>query len=135
MARKQTPTLTETELRIMKIVWEATSASVNDVLEAWVDPPIPAYNTVLTMLRILERKGYLKHVKQGRAFHYQPLVNQTSARRKAVSHMVKNFFDGSPELLVLSLMQDPRLTPEDMERIEKILEEKETEGQEYGTAI
>ena len=127
MARKQTPTLTETELKIMKIVWEMAPASVNGVLEAWVDKPIPAYNTVLTMMRILERKGYLKHTKQGRAYVYEPLVNQTSARKKAVSHMVKSFFDGSPELLVLSLMKDANLSPEDIDRIEKMLEEKETE--------
>ncbi len=127
MARKQTPTLTETELKIMKIVWEMAPASVNGVLEAWVDKPIPAYNTVLTMMRILERKGYLKHTKQGRAYVYEPLVNQTSARKKAVCHMVKSFFDGSPELLVLSLMKDANLSPEDIDRIEKMLEEKETE--------
>ncbi len=127
MARKQTPTLTETELKIMKIVWEMAPASVNGVLEAWVDKPIPAYNTVLTMMRILERKGYLKHTKQGRAYVYEPLVNQTSARKKAVSHMVKSFFDGSPELLVLSLMKDANLSPKDIDRIEKMLEEKETE--------
>lgn len=128
MARKQTPTLTETELKIMKIVWEISQGSVNDVLEAWVDKPIPAYNTVLTMMRILERKGYLEHAKQGRAYVYRPLVNQTSARRKAVSHMVKSFFDGSPELLVLSLMEDSKLTPDEIGRIEKMFEEKETEG-------
>lgn len=128
MARKQTPTLTGTELKIMKIVWELSQGSVNDVLDAWVDKPIPAYNTVLTMMRILERKGYLKHSKQGRAYLYKPIVNQTSARRKAVSHMVKSFFDGSPELLVLSLMRDSKLTPADINRIEKILNEKGTEG-------
>lgn len=128
MARKQTPTLTETELKIMKIIWGQVSASVNDVLDAWTDRPTPAYNTVLTIMRILERKGYLKHVKKGRAFVYQPVINQTSARQKAVSQMVKSFFDGSPELLVLSLMQDSQLSPEDINRIEKMLEEKEREG-------
>ena len=112
----------------MKIIWQMSQGSVNDVLDAWVHKPIPAYNTVLTMLRILERKGYLKHVKRRRAYVYEPIVNETSARRKAVSHMVKSFFDGSPELLVLSLMEDAKLSPEDMNRIEKMLEEKETEG-------
>jgi predicted transcriptional regulator len=112
----------------MKIIWGQVSASVNDVLDAWTDLPTPAYNTVLTIMRILERKGYLKHVKKGRAFVYQPVINQTSARQKAVSQMVKSFFDGSPELLVLSLMQDSQLSPEDINRIEKMLEEKEREG-------
>ncbi len=122
MARKQSPTLTESELKIMKIVWDSAEASVGDVLTAWVDDPIPAYNTVLTTMRILERKGYLKHVKRGRAFVYQPLVNRTSARKHAVSHMVKSFFDGSPELLVLSLIGENKLTPEDISRLEELLE-------------
>jgi len=124
VARKQSPTLTESELKIMKIVWDSAEASVTDVLAAWTDMPIPAYNTVLTTMRILERKGYLKHVKRGRAFVYQPLVNQSSARKKAVSHMVKSFFDGSPELLVLSLMQEKNLTPEDITRLEQLLDSK-----------
>ena len=122
MARKQSPTLTESELKIMKIVWEAAEASVGDVLSGWTDDSVPAYNTVLTTMRILERKGYLKHVKRGRAFVYQPLVNKTSARKKAVSHMVKSFFDGSPELLVLSLMEETNLSPEDVSRLEQLLE-------------
>ena len=112
MARKQTPTLTEAELKVMKIIWGLEEASVTDVLSAWTEDPAPAYNTVLTTLRILERKGYLEHEKQGRAHIYKPLVNRRNARKKAVSHMVSSFFDGSPELLVLSLMQDQSILTE-----------------------
>lgn len=125
MARKQTPTLTEAELRIMKVVWEAEEASVNDVLGALAPDSKLAYNTVLTTMRILERKGYLRHVKQGRAYIYKPIVNQAKARRKAVQHMLDNFFDNSAEALMLSLMKDEKISAEDIRRLKDMVDGKE----------
>jgi len=124
MARKGTPTLTEAELRVMKAVWELEEASVNDVLSSLPSRTRPAYNTVLTIMRILERKGYLEHVKEGRAYVYRPLVNRKGARRKAVRHMISSFFEGSPRLLMLSLMEDEKITPEELEQLKKMIDEK-----------
>jgi predicted transcriptional regulator len=125
MARKGTPTLTEAELRVMNVVWDLEEASVNDVLSAMPSRTRPAYNTVLTIMRILERKGYLGHVKEGRAYVYRPLVNRKGARRKAVRHIISSFFEDSPRLLMLSLMEDERLTPEELEQLKKMIEERE----------
>ncbi len=125
MARKGTPTLTEAELRVMSAVWELEEASVNDVLSVMPSRARPAYNTVLTIMRILERKGYLEHVKEGRAYVYRPLVNQKGARRKAVRHMISSFFEDSPRLLMLSLMEDEKITPEELEQLKKMIGERE----------
>ncbi len=125
MARKGTPTLTEAELRVMKAVWELEEASVNDVLSALPEKARPAYNTVLTIMRILERKGYLEHVKMGRAYLYRPLINRKGARSKVVRHMISSFFEDSPRLLMLSLMEDEKITPEELEQLKKMIGERE----------
>jgi len=124
MARKKTPTLTEAELKIMTVVWEKNEASVHDVLAALPGEPKLAYNTVLTTMRILEQKGYLMHAKSGRAFVYRPLVNRSHARSKAVRQMISSFFDESPELLMLSLIQDSDITPEELHKLKDMIDEK-----------
>lgn len=125
MARKPTPTLTEAELKVMEVVWDLGTASVNDVLDRYTDHDKPAYNTILTIMRILEEKGYLEHRKNGRAFLYRPLVDRNHARRKAVSHLVRNFFDNSPELLMLNLINDEKLGPEELRRLKKLIADSE----------
>jgi predicted transcriptional regulator len=77
------------------------------------------YSTVLTTLRILETKGYLKHEKQGRAFIYKPVVGKDQARDGAVSHLLRRFFDGSPELLVLNLVQARKIDAREFSRIQE----------------
>jgi len=125
MARKSTPTLTEAELRVMRAVWELGKASVNDVLSAMPLQARPAYNTVLTIMRILERKGYLEHIKRGRAYVYRPVINQKGARRKAMRHIISSFFEDSPRLLMLSLMEDEKITPQELEQLKKMIDERE----------
>jgi len=125
MARKKSPTLTEAELRLMDILWERGSATVNDVVDALPRKLSLAYNTVLTTLRILERKGYVRHEKSGRAFVYAPVVDRGSARRKAVSHLLSKFFNGSPELLVLNLLEDEKLDARELKRLQSLIRDKE----------
>lgn len=125
MARKPTPTLTEAELKVMEVVWDLGAASVNDVLDRYSDDIRPAYNTVLTIMRILEDKGYLEHRKNGRAFIYRPLVDRNHARRKAVRHLVRSFFDDSPELLMLNLINDEKLSRDELRRLKKMIAENE----------
>lgn len=125
MARKPTPTLTEAELKVMEVVWDLGAASVNDVLDRYSDDIRPAYNTVLTIMRILEDKGYLEHHKNGRAFIYRPLVDRNHARRKAVRHLVRSFFDDSPELLMLNLINDEKLSRDELRRLKKMIAENE----------
>lgn len=121
MARKPTPNLTESELRLMDVVWNRGEATVHDVIDALPHQSRPAYNTVLTTLRILEMKGYLGHDKRGRAHVYRPLVSRDKARRKALRHMVRSFYEDSPELLMLNMLEDKQLSPDEIERLRDVL--------------
>ena len=122
MARKQSPTLTEAELPIMDILWQKGSAVVTDVAAGLVNSAV-AYNTVLTTLRILEEKGYLRHTKRddARAFVYEAVVGRNEAGRNAVRYLVSRFFRNSPELLVLNLLEDEELSGKELARIRKMV--------------
>jgi len=128
MPRKPTPTLTAAELGIMNVLWKKGEATVNDVLDDMPSKNRPAYNTVLTILRILEEKDYVAHTKEGRAHLFRPLVGREVARQKAVRHMVKSFFDGSPKGLMLNMVESSELTADDLREIARQIEEKEREG-------
>lgn len=121
MARKKAATLTEADLRLMNVLWERGASTVGEVLEALSEQL--AYSTVLTTLRILEQKGYVGHTKEGRAFLYQPIVDQDGARRKAVRHLVDHFFNKSPELLVLNVLKQEEFDDEDLKRLKSMIEE------------
>jgi predicted transcriptional regulator len=125
LARKKSPNLTEGELRLMDVVWKKGQATVGDVVASLpADPPL-AYSTVLTTLRILETKGYLRHTKNGRAFVYEPMVAQEEASRKALSHLVNRFFGGSRELLVVNLLKEETIDRAEMRLIKKMIAESE----------
>lgn len=124
MPRPKTEGLTEVEQRVMEVLWSSGSGTVSEVLAA-VDTPKPlAFNTVQTMLRILEQKGYVKHKEEGRAFRYFPLVDKATASRSAVRHVVRRFF-GSPGALALNLLQSEDLSPEELARIRKLIAQAE----------
>lgn len=125
MARRKSPGLTEAELRVMDIVWDKSTATVADVAAAIQGEPSLAYNTVLTTLRILEQKGYVRHTKarEGRAFVYRALVDRKQASRNAVRHVVRRFFANSPELLVLNLIDDGDLSEHELRKIRTLLAE------------
>ena len=120
MARKQSPTLTEAELPIMEILWDKGSAVVTDVVSGLANSSV-AYNTVLTTLRILERKGYVRHTKEGRAFVYHPVVERGEASRKAVRNLMKRFFQDSPELLILNVLEDEHLEEAELGRLKRMI--------------
>jgi predicted transcriptional regulator len=123
VARKKSPTLTEAELRLMEIIWEQGEATVASVVEALAASEPLAYSTVLTTMRILEQKGYLAHRQEGRAFVYHPIVGRGEARRSAVRHLLKSFFDGSPEMLVLNVIDEERLDMGELERLRGLVDE------------
>jgi predicted transcriptional regulator len=120
MARKQSPTLTEAELPIMDILWQKGFAVVTDVVAGLANSAV-AYNTVLTTLRILERKGYVRHTKEGRAFVYHPVVERGEASSKAVRNLVKRFFQDSPELLILNVLEDEQLAESELDRLKRLI--------------
>jgi predicted transcriptional regulator len=125
VARKKSPQLTEAEQRLMDVVWALGSATVAEVAEALPKNLGLAYNTVLTTMRILEDKGYLRHSKpkEGRAFVYRPVVSREQASRSAVRHLLGRFFGNSAEALVLKLLEDEALNEEELERIRNLLKE------------
>jgi len=127
MARKKSRTLTDAEHRIMEVVWEKGAATVAEVAEALSGKDGPAYTTILTMMRILQVKGYLSGQKQGRAHLYTPKVDRDTAARKAVHQLLTKFFAGSPGELVLSFLREEELSPQELDDLKKqILESGET---------
>ena len=121
MARKKSPNLTEGELPLMEVLLQKGHATVSDVVASLqADPPL-AYSTVLTTLRILEAKGYLRHTKKGRAFVYEPVIVQEEASRKALGYLVNRFFGGSRELLVVNLLKEETIGRAEMRRIKKMI--------------
>ena len=125
MVRKRSTTLTEAELRLMDVLWEKGAATVGDVVEALPKTASLAYSTVLTTLRILEQKGYVRHSKEGRAFVYHPLIDQGEARRNILQYVLNRFFDNSPELLVLNVLKEEKIDAGEMKRLKKMIEESE----------
>jgi predicted transcriptional regulator len=127
LPRKKSLNLTEAELRLMDIVWEKVAATVGEVAAALPGEPGLAYNTILTTLRILEQKGYVRHTKprEGRAFVYRAVVGRKQASRNALRHLVRGFFANSPELLVLNLLDDGDLSPRELQNIRNLLAEGE----------
>ena len=127
MARKKSANLTDAELRLMDVVWEKGEATVAEVADALPRELGLAYNTVLTTLRILEEKGFVRHTKakEGRAFVYRALVDRDQASRTAVRQLVSRFFRNSPELLVLNLLEDEQLSGRELARIRKLVAKEE----------
>ncbi len=126
MAGKKSPGLTEGELRLMQVLWKKGEAAVSDVVESLPKGEPLAYSTVLTTLRILEAKGYVTHRKDGRAFIYKPVVGREEARESAITHLVRRFFDGSPELLMLKLIERERFDRKELTRLRKRIEEEKS---------
>ena len=84
-----------------------------------------AYTTVLNTLRILEKKGYVRHTKDGKAFVYHPIVDQQQASRSALRHLIARFFQNSPQLLVSNLIADEQLNKKDLQRLQALIEKSE----------
>jgi len=104
----------------MDVVWQKGPSTVQQVLDALGDEL--AYNSVLTTVRILERKGYLGHVKDGRAHVYEPLIDRDDATRSEIRHLVSRFFRNSHKALLLNLLEDEAIEDEEVKRLRKMLE-------------
>jgi predicted transcriptional regulator len=121
--RTKSRTLTEQELEIMKVVWELQTATVRDVYEALLRRRKIAYTTVMTMMNILEEKGYLKKRTEDKAHVYRP----SRAKGKVIQAMVQDFvsrvFNGSAQPLLVQLVKDRHLSPEDLEKIARAIKE------------
>ena len=123
MPRPRSPTLTDAEARVMSVLWQKDRATVADVVAVLKRKRPVTYSTVQTILRILEDKGYVSHEKVARAFIYTPRVDARQARRRALKHLLARLFNGSPSLLVLNVLEDDQIEPEELSRLKKLIED------------
>jgi BlaI family transcriptional regulator, penicillinase repressor len=121
-------TLTEAELRLMDVLWQAGPSTVQQVVEALPKKLPLAYNSVLTTIRILEKKGYVRHIKDGRAHVFRPLVARAEASRSEIRHLAHRFFKNSHEMLVLNILQDRGVDAAELKRLRQLLEETQSDG-------
>jgi BlaI family penicillinase repressor len=121
MPRRRTPGLTDAELRVIRVLWTRPRATVNEVIEQMGPGPTLAYNTVLTMLGILQRKGWVTREKEGRAHAYLAVVDRKEARRTALTQLLSRFFDNSPRELVLDLLGHERTDAEELRHVRALI--------------
>jgi len=125
VARKPSSTLTDGELRLMRVLWRLGPSTVAAIVDAVGGANPPAYNTVQTMMRILERKGFVTHRKDGRAFVFDALVDESCARKSAIRHMLDRFFDNSPGTLVLSLLEHDDVPDAELLQLRRLIQRHE----------
>ena len=121
--------LSRRERQIMDIVYRRGKATAADVLEDLPDPP--TYSAVRAALRLLEEKGLLSHEMDGKRYVYLPTTPRTQARTTALRHLLRTFFNGSPEQVVNALIEDSQPSPAELDRLAKLIEQARTgeEGQ------
>ncbi|WP_165226226.1 BlaI/MecI/CopY family transcriptional regulator [Aquisphaera insulae] len=117
MARSASEGLTEREAEVMDALWRLGEATADQVREAV--PGEPHDSTVRTLLRILEAKGHVTHESRGKVYVYRAAVERSKAQRQALQGLLKRFFAGSAEDLVLRLIEDERITPEQLEKLKQ----------------
>ena len=113
------------ELQIMKVVWEKGKATVHDVKEALGKGRKPAYSTILTMMRKIEAKGYLEHEVDNRTFIYRPTISRNDVRQSILGDILDRLFEGSPSLLMNSLVEQKDIDETELQQIKKLIKEAE----------
>lgn len=116
---------TDGELEIMKVVWEKGKATVDDVTNALFKIRQRKYVTILTMMRRLEKKGFLQHQVDNRTYVYTPTVSEKKARENILKNLTRKLFNGSKELLLVNLLESESINPEEISRIKQLITEKE----------
>lgn len=123
-------TLTKAELRLMKLLWSRGESTVAELVAATAPDGELAYTSVLTTIRILETKGYVRHRQEGRAFLYDSTIGEVEASRSEVRHVLERFFGNSRERLLLSLLGDGEVSPEELRRLKEAVASAPDEASE-----
>lgn len=123
--RPTSVTLTPQELELMKIVWQKGEVTVRDVYETLLERRKIAYTTVMTMMRVLEKKGYVKTRRENRAYVYRPSRPEGQVVRSMVREFIDRVFNGSAQPLLVHLVEDRRLSPKELEELERLVREAE----------
>jgi predicted transcriptional regulator len=121
MPPRKSITLTEAELKLMKLLWQRGESAVSELVAAMPEGQELAYTSILTTIRILEQKGYVRHRQQGRAFYYSPCVEEHEASRSEIRYMMQRFFGNSRERLLLSLLGDDEIGPVELQRLKRAI--------------
>lgn len=114
--------LTKAEEDVMQLVWELGRGTVSDLLEKFAEPK-PPHSTVSSVVRILEKKGYVGHKAYGKTHEYFPLVDKSEYGKRSLTDVLRNYFDGSVARLVSHLVEDKKLSEGDLQEIMKKLDE------------
>ncbi len=129
MGRTKEKLLTNLELKLMNIVWKLREARVKDVKNALPRRKPLAYSTVLTVMRILERKGFVRHETDNRTYVYYPIVSRDEVVQSMLRNMANRLFDGSAELLMVNVLQKEKLSLEELRRLKQLIAAKEKEAE------
>jgi BlaI family penicillinase repressor len=121
MRRRSERKLGDLELQVLNVLWDRGPATVREVLAELNIDPKPTYMTVLIMMRVMYEKGYLDRNEHGRAHVYQARLREGSVKRGLLRDFVRNAFRGSPEALVVRLLDDPKLTDDELDRIRDVI--------------
>nr|WKN37212.1 BlaI/MecI/CopY family transcriptional regulator [Tunicatimonas sp. TK19036] len=114
--------LTKTEERIMQVFWRLKKAFVKDVIEELPDDPKPPYNTISSVVRILEKKGYLGYTAYGKTYEYYPAISKAEYRKMYLKKLLSGYFDNSPVSLLSFMVKEEKLSEEEIEALKKIID-------------
>ena len=116
--------LTKTEERIMQIFWDLKSAFVKDIIDKLPDEPKPPYNTISSVVRILEKKGYIGFKAYGKTYEYFPIISKAAYGKHSFKKLLANYFDGSAQSLLSFMVKEETLSEKDIEEIQKIIDKQ-----------
>jgi BlaI family penicillinase repressor len=114
--------LTKTEERIMQVLWKLKTAFVKDIIDALPDDPKPPYNTISSVVRLLEKKNYVGYKAYGKTYEYFPLISKSEYRKAFFKNMFSGYFDNSAESLLSFMVKEQKISDEEMEKIKEILD-------------
>jgi len=116
--------LTKAEERVMQSLWDLKTAFVKDIIASLADEPKPPYNTISSVVRQLEKKGYVGYKAYGKTYEYFPLITKSAYRKNAFFKLFTNYFDHSAEALLSFMVNEKSLTAEELDEIKKLIDKK-----------
>jgi BlaI family penicillinase repressor len=114
--------LTKTEERVMQIIWKLKTCFVKDIIDALPDEPKPPYNTISSVVRLLETKSFVGYKAYGKTHEYFPLISKSDYRRESFKKMLSGYFDNSAESLFSFMLKEEQLSEEEVTKIREIID-------------
>lgn len=116
--------LTKSEERIMHVLWKLKTAFVKDIIEEITEEPKPPYNTISSIVRILERKGYVAYKAYGKTYEYFPAISKEDYTKTTFSKILSGYFDNSPASLLSFMVKEQQLSEKDLKELNELLNKK-----------